>query len=237
MDKIKRLRELANTRRDMRWKGYLNIHDFHNGVYDCDFISPYTKSACNIESEIFILLQDWASENFLRSEVDKTLIRLGHDPNLPTNRHLKELLKLHFSLSLDKVYATNLFPFVKPAHMNAKIPIKDLVRAAKCFALPQIEIIRPRLVVALGLDTFNAIRRANGHKLFSTISPAIASPLDVDGTRIWCQAHTGVLGRNNRNRGDQTRVDSDWAHMSSWYTSEEIPVVVGRAVSARHSTE
>src|SRR5262245_53326039 len=60
------LEELAKKRRQTRRDGYGHIGDYHGGRYDCNFVSPYTKSAPNVDSPIFIMLQDWASDDFLR---------------------------------------------------------------------------------------------------------------------------------------------------------------------------
>jgi restriction system protein len=105
--------------------------------------------------------------------------------------------------------------------MSASIPTRDLVRAAKEFALPQIEIVAPRLVVALGLACFNSIRRALDEKPNRTIADAVQSRITFSGTTIWCQAHTSPLGQNNRNRD---RVKRDWQEMSAWF--REAPVMV-----------
>ncbi|MBA2734267.1 MAG: hypothetical protein H0U54_15480 [Acidobacteria bacterium] len=38
----------------------------------------------------------------------------------------------------------------------------------------------------------------------------ITSPFTLDKSRIWCQAHTGARGQNNRGR---ERVAEDWRKM------------------------
>ena len=88
--------------------------------------------------------------------------------------------------------------------------MRDLVRAAQEFALPQIRIVRPKLVVCLGLKTFNAIRIACGHTPVQRMNEAITSPFTLEEYRIWCQAHTGARGQNNRKR---ERVAEDWRRM------------------------
>jgi len=45
--------------------------------------------------------------------------------------------------------------------MNASISQIDLIEAAKQFALPEIRIVNPKLVICLGLVTFNALRQAS----------------------------------------------------------------------------
>jgi hypothetical protein len=61
MDKRARLLSLARLRQSTRWRGYTSIADYHGGVYECDFVSPYTKTAGNSDAEIMVLLQDWSS--------------------------------------------------------------------------------------------------------------------------------------------------------------------------------
>ncbi len=95
---------------------------------------------------------------------------------MSTNIHLKQLLKAHLGLSLRDTYATNLFPFVKPGAMNANIPSKNLIQAAKEFTLPMIDIIQPRLVICLGLNTFNGIGKALGFKSQPNMAAAIDNP-------------------------------------------------------------
>jgi len=59
--------------------------------------------------------------------------------------------------------------------------------------------------------TFNAVRIACGHKPVRRMKEAMEdSPLTFAGSRIWCQAHTGARGQNNRGR---ERVAEDWRKM------------------------
>jgi restriction system protein len=161
-----------------------------------------------------VLLQDWSSEERLSGPLDEDARDIGHTPSLDTNRNLQDLLFTHFGLALREIYATNLFPFIKPGPMDAEIPMADLVRAAKEFALPQIEIVEPRISVCLGLHTFNAVRAACGARRVSNIEQGVSSPFSHGVSQIWCQAHTGRLGKNNRNRGGVDRVSQDWARMA-----------------------
>lgn len=121
LNKVERLEQLALKRRETHWPGYQNIGDFHDGVYDGAHVSPYTKGAGNVDSAIMIFLQDWVSADYLDGTLNEALATLGRDPSLPTNKKLSDLLDRHFSRALEDVYATNLFPFIKPAHMNARI--------------------------------------------------------------------------------------------------------------------
>jgi restriction system protein len=212
MNKRQRLQTLATKRQRARWPGYKGIGDYHHGAYECPYVSPYTKTAGNIDAEIMVILQDWSSDKSLRGPLDSDSITYGYTRSLPTNQNLVSLLETHFGVSLKDVYGTNLFPFIKMGHMGTNIPRHDLVRAAHEFALPQITIVRPKLVICLGHVTFNALREASGFEPVYPIAKAIQNPFNLAQTRIWCQAHTGVRGQNNRNSG-RKRVPNDWKQM------------------------
>ena len=214
MSKQRKLRSLAATRKATRWLGYNCLSDYHGGIYDCDHVSPYTQSARNLDADIFVLLQDWSSDLALSGPIDWEAKRLGYTPTEPTNRNLSELLKIFFNLELASVYASNLFPFIKQGNMTQRIPQRDLVRAALEFAIPQIEIVAPKVVICIGLGTFNAIRRACELRLVDNIDQGQQATFCIHGAEVWCQAHTGALGRINRNKGGIDRVRADWEHMS-----------------------
>jgi len=212
-DKAARLARLVEKRRREVWPGYTSVGDYHGGVYDADFVCPYSRSACNLDARIMIMLQDWISHDAISRPVDRDMLNHGQLPHLPTNRNLKRLLRDTFGLALEDTYATDLFPFIKPGGMSTAIPVADLRRAAREYALPQIEIIAPELVVCIGLATFNALREACGLKRVNRLELGLRAPFAWGSSRIWCQAHTGGMGFNMRCRGDRTRVDRDWAEM------------------------
>jgi restriction system protein len=163
------------------------------------------------------MLQDWASSDLLSGPVREDTAMYGHDPSLGTNKNLKALLREHLGLDLADTYGTNLFPFIKRGAMNGSVPAKDMARAAAEYALPQVEIVAPRLVICLGVATFRAMQKACGVRpVAKNTAEAIATPFDRGGTRIWCQSHPGQLGKNNRNRGGVDRVSADWAEMGAW---------------------
>lgn len=204
------LAELTAKRKQAQWIGYKNLP----ALYECDFVSPYTKSAGNTSAKIFVMLQDWASEDALSGKPDPQTLALGYTPQLATNKNLQALLRTHFGVSISQIYATNLFPFIKPGGMSSRIHNLALRRAAKEFALPQIDIVGPRLVIALGLTCFNTIRDAIGKQRVYPLSAASEEPVDHLVSRIWCQAHTGWGARH---RGSGAAVNRDWKRMALWF--------------------
>jgi uracil-DNA glycosylase len=181
------------------------------------FVSPYTRGACNVDAEVMILLQDWSCDDVLSGPYLNARCTIGHDPSRSTNKRLKDLLQRHFGLELKDVYATNVFPFVKLGAMNRSIAMGDLARAAREFALPQIEIVGPRLAVCLGKAAFDAVALAGGGRRTGSLAEAIASPFEIGRTQVWCQAHTGQLGTLARNRAGAGQVAKDWASMAAAY--------------------
>ena len=72
MDKRKALIKLARKRQRARWPGYKNLRDYHCGAYECLHVSPYTKSAGNVDSPIMVFLQDWTSDESIRPVATRT---------------------------------------------------------------------------------------------------------------------------------------------------------------------
>src|SRR6266700_6295690 len=51
------LRQLAKKRRRDSVEGYCRVSDFHGGFYECCFVSPWTKSAHNVDADVMLLGQ------------------------------------------------------------------------------------------------------------------------------------------------------------------------------------
>ncbi len=157
--KCDRLCELARRRVASVWDGYRQPEDY--GYDFRDLVSPYSRTARNVDAAVMVVLQDWASHDVLRREpMNAEMARYGHDPRRLTNKRLKALLRKHLDVALKDIYGTNLFPYIKSGGMSTAMPMQDLLRVAKAFAIPQIAIVQPRLVLALGRKTAEALRRA-----------------------------------------------------------------------------
>ena len=162
-EKRRRLEVLAADRKHDRRNGYKTFADFHNEKFDKHgLVVPWTISAHNYDAEVMIIGQDWASEAFLENDRCRFVTISGQTPCLPTNYNLKILLMMHLNLRFEDTYATDLFVFVKPGGMNEGIAERDLKYCAMKYALPQIDIIRPRVVMCLGSSAYNALRRTLG---------------------------------------------------------------------------
>jgi hypothetical protein len=203
-----KLRQLADKRKQTRIKEYRTLADYHDGKYECDYVSPWSKSAHNVGAEVMIVGHDWSSEKWMSGPFDEQSAQRGYSDRFPTNQNLFDLLNRHFGLSFGDVYATNAFPFIKKGESQGSIEHMDMQFAAREFLLPQIEIIQPVIVICLGLATFNAVRAAYGvTQKISTLDEAIRTPFSKN-SMICAVAHTGIRTTNQRGR-DQ--IDRDWA--------------------------
>ena len=176
--------ELADLRVRSAPDGFLQPECFGYNFHD--WISPYTKGACK-PCGIAVVLQDWASESELVGPCDTRIALLGRDPDRITNRRLEALLVAVLGTSLSDVYATNVFPFVKPGTMSASIPQELVNRTAQTFTVPELAIANPTLVLALGKVAQRALHKAQV-RCIDLPHPA-ARRLDLAGhERIWRSA-------------------------------------------------
>src|SRR5438876_11005246 len=88
------------------------LADFHAGYYECDYVSPWSISACNVDAELMLIGQDWASSETLEGEMDEKQRAIGQDWFARTNSNLREFLG-YMHVEFSDTYATNLFPFIK----------------------------------------------------------------------------------------------------------------------------
>lgn len=87
-DKRTQLLALAKTRQATSWDRYNCIGDYHGGIYECDYVSPYSKTAGNIDADVMVMLQDWDSDEGLLGPIDEDARTLGYTKDFPTNRNL-----------------------------------------------------------------------------------------------------------------------------------------------------
>lgn len=204
------LLRLAEKRQTALWEGYGQIGEFHNGAYESSHVSPITKSAGTVDAKIFIFLRDWASEPDLLAPLDRDARDLGYiQREQATQKNLAILLQRHFNCDLSEAYATTLFPFIR----RGDIPYLDLERAAFEFGIPQLKIIAPKLVICLGLETFNVLRRIQRLDRVRDLAEGINQSFRFHNADVCVQAHTGFYGKMKRRSG----IDEDWRSMSALF--------------------
>jgi uracil-DNA glycosylase len=166
---------------------------------------------------MMILAQDWASEDFLAKPFNEENANLGHDPSLPTNIRLFNLLENFFRISFADTYATNAFVFIKPGKMSAGIPAVDFALSTIEYALPQIEIIGPKLVICLGSKPYNALRRTQKLPRKSLQTALREKVFTVGTSAVVGVHHTGGLGMAQI--GGQQAQEKQWQELADYFSA------------------
>ena len=208
--KRKELRKLAKRRPAHRLEHHACLADFHNGFYECNHVSPWSKSACNVDAEVMVIGQDWASSNVLEQEPNEDRRRFGQNCSSHTNTNLREFLG-YMGLQFRETYATNVFPFIKWGAKDEDIrPFRDLVSCAEIFTLPQIEIVSPRMAICLGQKAFNAVRRAAGLRPTEWSKARLPGPhIRISSAEIYGLPHPTWRGINQA--GGKDAVGHRWS--------------------------
>jgi restriction system protein len=211
MKKAEAYLNLVRKRQSDTWVGYHNLSEYHGGLYECDHVCPNSLFAGDLNAKVMVMMQDWASDERLRRPATVTKETfLGFDPDLRTNINLGNYLNKYLGMKFEDTFITNLFPFIKNGAMNASISHKDMVRAAREFAMAQIEIVKPEIVLVFGMNAFNALRVASGLKKVGNMDEAASAPFVIGESKVMFLPHPGQIGTNVRNKGGVNRVEKDW---------------------------
>lgn len=195
---------------------YFKVSDFNDGIYyDPDYISPISKSAHNLNSKVLIILQDWASYDFLISQ-DHTpeKIKTGIDLSLPTNKRLQLYLLNYFGINFYETYAINLFPYIKLGNISALIPIHDYLYSIENFIEPFIKSFEANIVIAVGSTNYNILRRFKKISKIN-IKDTYLDPFKIGNSVVLGVPHTGGMG--TANAGGEDKVKSIWKKLSDNY--------------------
>jgi restriction system protein len=214
MTKQEKLKKLALKRKSSCFEGFRRISEFQGGVFDVeDYVSPWSIGAHNVDADLMLIGQDWASSQWLSKPKNLNFAKLGKNPNLMTNKNLDEYLK-YFGLNFSDTYATNAFVFVKEGGMSAKIAQKFLHESIKQFLVPQIEIIKPKMIICLGAETYNAVRLENGYSELK-VGRGQETAMPFMGANVYGVNHTG--GHGTKNAGGKERARQQWQILARYY--------------------
>ena len=158
--------KLAQKRVETHWPPYKNSEDF--GYDFRTWVSPYTKGAHSFDG-IAVVLQDWASDDGLTQGLEREVEQVGRAVNRLTNRRLEKLLLNVLGLRIAETSATNVFPFVKPGGMSSGVPQRHMDLTASRFTVHELKMAKPRMILALGRKTHNALRPLPHDSFFGLI--------------------------------------------------------------------
>lgn len=211
MSKAEAIKSIAVSCKRACPSGFSNVSEFQNGIFEhADFLTPWTVGAKNFDADLMLVAQDWASSSWLDNPANAKYGELGRDPTLVTNKNIENYLEL-FSLTFGDTYATNAFPYIKSGNLSAKIKNHYFRKAVVDFLVPQMDVIRPKMVICLGSLVYNELRR------YRALRPALIRfghecGVDFDGSKLFGVYHPGGLG--TASAGGSSEASKQWRKLS-----------------------
>jgi len=218
-DKLTAYTALVESRKKCHLcQGLQNPHDA-NPEYDVDEIGAWSQWQASLNARILIVGQDWADVNtYLKCQ------GMEEDDN-PTNKNLITLLK---SIEVnakgpesgekhDDLFLNNAILCLKEGGMQAKTQTGWYENCGKCYLKPLVEIIKPKVIIALGINATNGILYACGLKQISGLKQAVENKAGIrinENTLIFPVFHCGSYGVNiNRKLEKQLE---DWKKIQKY---------------------
>ena len=143
----------------------VNQHQVDGGIYDSPHIGAWSRWQGNLNAPLLLVGQDWGTVSVFRQfrGIDPPLL-----PQHRTNLNLMDLMKVagyHIEPpgqdQEGQVFFTNAVLCLKTDNsMQASVPEEYFDRCGRKFLRPLIEIVHPKVVVALGQYPYAAVRRA-----------------------------------------------------------------------------
>lgn len=228
--------ELVKKRKNCHVCGEKFKNQSHWPKYDTDQIGNWSTWANNLDAEIVIVGQDYASQcefNQGKGKIDNKENVVKEDKSsftTATNYFLIKLVEiLGYNLDVPtkhsntKIFLTNSVLCMKEGPMNAPIPTSVYKNCGKNFLKPLVDIIQPKAVITLGKEaTRAAIRAFLDKKEASALLKLSFNNLFLENrviypsnnsVRIFPVYHSGPLGQKNRKVHDPIAKDGD---LSGW---------------------
>lgn len=224
MSKIIKYNRLVAKRKECSLcQNLRNPASIEDGKWDSDQIGPWSLWQANLNAEIVVVGQDWGDISYF------TKYRGRDQPSgNPTNENLQKLL-MKIGIEIRKprdqqdhvVFFTNLILCLKTGGLQGRVEDYWFNNCSRTFFIPLIEIIRPKVIIALGKKVSESILQLYGisysksaafHKMLAQ------SPYRLtNSTSFFPLYHCGA-GGVNRNRS-MTEQDQDWSKVNLWMES------------------
>lgn len=205
--------------------------------------------------------QDWGcpfneAEDILKKKID-TIKKQEMDPSkdstchyfdeenldrmdFKTDQNLKELFfevdskyKDLFHTRYDDLYFTNLSLGYRSKGTSGNFKRSWVTEIEKAVFPRMIEILKPKVIICLGKDTFECFKKVMMHKTENVVEQSIdrklsfnefivknrENPLLVNGIPVFAFAHCGSMGslnRNGRKSGDLATQKEDWSYIKKY---------------------
>src|SRR5665213_2577293 len=209
MDKQEQYAALVSARKayDPTPLGLNNPSASAHARFDSSHVGPWTRWAHDLNAELMIIGQDWGDERYFVEN------RGLDNPTNPTNIALQELV-LSIGLQLPQppiagavpdprsancgIWLTNALLWLKTGGLSAKVRDDWFGDEAARFLKAQIEIVHPRVIVALGQRAYDLVlwsynltkRRGLFLSVVEMVEPVVLPP-EVHAARLVGVYHCG----------------------------------------------
>jgi len=188
--------------------------------YDSNHIGPWSQWQGNIDSDILLVGQDWGDISYYTKWEG-----MDQPSGNPTNENLQQLL-YSIGIKIGKpqerqeqvLFFTNLILCLKQGGLQSQIRKEWLINCSRHFFYPLVEIIDPKIIIALGRNVFESILELYGspnnkHERFSDIVEH--GPVKLNKSLfLFPVYHCGARGVNiNR---PITIQREDWSKITKW---------------------
>jgi uracil-DNA glycosylase len=187
------------------------------GKYDSDEIGPWTRWQGALDADLMVIGQDWGDVAYFTSH------RGLDEARNPTNRRLRELLaiagyeigEVGAETGRGSIFLTNAILCLKSGGLGGPVKSAWFAECGSRFLRPQVELVRPRAVIALGEQAYRAICRAF-HVRVQPFRTAVESEQMVElspGIRLFSVYHCSsrVLAATRRWEEQQ----ADWRRIGN----------------------
>lgn len=188
-----------------------------NTDFDIDEIDPWAQWQNNINAEIVVVGQEYANfETYIRT---KALVeRFSDRYEYPSNKNLKEYFEiLGFDIGHptnpnreNPIFFTNAVMGLKPGSMSSNFRTSWLKESREEFLKPLLDIIQPKIIIAIGAKATKSLGTIYGFKVTSHKNSVENSPFVSGQTYVFPVFHTGGLGLSNRPKHLQI---ADWTRI------------------------
>jgi uracil-DNA glycosylase len=218
--KLETYRELVTCRRDCHTcAGLRNPADPDLTAFDSDEIGPWTRLLGDLGAPLMIVGQDWGGVRYymdhrglddLRNPTMRTLERLLNDVGIPA-------CLSRYDAGARGVFLTNAILCLKDGGLQGAVRDEWFGECGTRFLRPTIELVAPRVVVALGARAYGAIMRAWSLRPEPRYLDAVELPdgtLLPCGSRVLAVYHCGNRVLNmTRGYAEQSK---DWERVRRW---------------------
>ena len=202
-----------------------NASTIQGGSFDCDEIGAYSRWQANLDAELMVVGQDFADDDGFCGnrgrpgkavKTNRSLIRLIAEAGIA--------IEMPQDASSGGLFFTNAVLCMKKGGMRAPIPASCFRECGTRFLRPTIELVAPKLVVALGARATAAINRTF-HLLPPAVLPdadAVAQPRRLNAS-TWFMAvyHPAASRPHDAQRADWREVGRVLASLRSRLTEHD----------------